>query len=70
MTKALRKPEPAKAPPIAYSVVGAADAIGISKTTIWRLIAAHELPTFKLGARTLIRADQLAAFVDRQSKTA
>lgn len=67
MSKALRKPEEAAPAPLAYSVVGAAHALQISKTTIWRLIAAHELPTFKLGARTLIRADQLAAFVDRQS---
>lgn len=56
--------------PLAYSVVSAAKAIGVSKNTIWRLIAAGELTTFKLGARTLIRADVLQAFIDRQSRAA
>ena len=55
---------------LSYSVVGAAKAIGVSKTTIWRLIASGELTTFKLGARTLIRADVLQAFIDRHSTAA
>lgn len=54
---------------ISYDVPGAAAAIGVSKTTIWRLIAAGELETFKLGARTLIRADVLQALVDRLSSS-
>lgn len=53
--------------PISYSVDGAARAIGVSKATIWRNIAAGNLTTFKLGARTLIRADVLHGFIERQS---
>lgn len=55
---------------ISYSVIGAAKAIGISKTTIWRLVAAGDLPTFKLGHRTLIHADDLKALINRQRQTA
>lgn len=56
--------------PLAYSVQGAAAAMGISKTTVWRLVAAGEIATFKLGCRTLIRADTLRAFIDSHSKAA
>lgn len=56
--------------PLAYSVNDAAHAIGVSKATLWRRIAAGDLTTFKLGARTLIRADVLQAFVDRFSQAA
>lgn len=52
---------------LAYSVGNAAKAVGVSARTVWRLIDSGELVTFKLGARTLIRADVLRAFVDRQS---
>ncbi len=55
---------------LSYSVVDAAKAIGISKTTMWRLIAAGEIATFKLGCRTLIRADALEAMIDRYSSKA
>lgn len=50
---------------LSYSVDGAAKALGVSKATVWRKIAEAELETFKLGARTLIPADSLQAFVDR-----
>lgn len=56
--------------PLSYSVKDAATAIGISKTTVWRLIASGEIQTFKLGCRTLIRADQLQALIDRHSQAA
>lgn len=56
--------------PLAYSVADAAKAIGVSKPTIWRRIAAGDLATFKLGCRTLIRADELQAFIDRHSRAA
>jgi len=53
--------------PLSYSVDGAARAIGVSKATIWRLVAAGSLKTFKLGARTLIRSDVLQGFIEKQS---
>lgn len=55
---------------LAYSIPEAAGAIGISKTTVWRLIAAGDLKTFKIGCRTLIRADALQALIDRHSEAA
>lgn len=61
--------EPAR-PVLAYSVKGAGTAIGVSKTTIWRLIASGEIQTFKLGCRTLIRAEQLQDLIDRHSEAA
>ena len=60
---------PAAAPalqPLAYSVPGAAQALGVSKATVWRLVAAGELRTFKLGARTLIAAGDLLSLIERQ----
>jgi excisionase family DNA binding protein len=53
--------------PLAYNVPDASRAIGVSRATVWRLIAAGELRTFKLGARTLIRAEQLFALLDRKA---
>lgn len=53
--------------PLAYSVPDAAKAIGVSKNTVWNLLRGNELRSFKLGARTLIRAEELRAFVDRKA---
>lgn len=52
---------------LSYSVEEAAKSICISKATVWKLIRIGELKTFKLGSRTLIRADVLASFIDRRS---
>jgi hypothetical protein len=48
--------------PLAYGAPVAGRAVCVSKATVWRLIAAGELRTFKLGARTLIRAGTVSAF--------
>lgn len=55
---------------LSYSVKTAAQAIGVSTATIWRRIQAGDIETFKLGERTLIRADALRAFIDRLSQRA
>jgi len=55
---------------LAYSVKDAAQTISVSNRTIWRLIAAGEIPTFKLGCRTLIRAEALTNLIDRHSHAA
>ena len=52
---------------LSYSIKGAAAAIGVSTGTIWNLVRAGDLWTFKLGARTLIQADVLADFIGRQA---
>lgn len=51
---------------LSYDVKGAARALSLSTATIWRLIQRREIPTFKIGARTLIDADDLRAFKQRQ----
>lgn len=43
---------------------------GVSVRTIWRLIGTGEIATFKLGCRTLIRADELQRLIDRHSHAA
>ena len=55
---------------IAYSVPEAARAIGIAERSVWRLIAAGEFATLRVGGRTLIGRDDLVAFLDAQRVTA
>ncbi len=57
-----------KAPPVqklAFTVNEVAAALGISKSTVWKYRSEGRLEFFKLGNRTLIRADALHAFLDR-----
>ena len=46
----------------------AAEYIGISRSTLWRLVRAGEIPTpIELGPQTKVfRAEWLAAFLDRK----
>lgn len=48
---------------LAYSVPEACDALSISRTVLYRLIAAGELETVKIGARTVVRATELERFL-------
>lgn len=50
---------------LSYSIKEAAAAIGVSISTIWNLIKAGDLWTFKLGARTLIEAPVLEGYISR-----
>jgi excisionase family DNA binding protein len=68
--------EPPRSPPsedkhapvkLAYSISEATTATGLSRATLYRYIARGELATFKVGSRTLIRADVLIGFVERLS---
>ena len=52
-------------PPISYSVDDAARVIGIGPATVWKWVAAKELPVIKIGRRTVIRHNDLVAFVER-----
>lgn len=52
---------------LSYTVDEAAAAIGIGRTKLYELIGEHALPTFKIGARTLIRRDALVDLIDRLS---
>ncbi len=52
---------------LAYSIKEAAAALGVSTGTIWNLIRAGDLWTFKLGVRTLIKAQVLADFINQKA---
>lgn len=49
--------------PIAVSIAQACQISGLSRPTIYRCIAAGQLPTRKLGSRTLIIVEELRAFL-------
>lgn len=68
MSTILRPSIPAKLPdegltPIAVSVGQACQISGLSRPTLYRCIAAGQLPTRKLGARTLIIVEELRSFL-------
>ena len=50
---------------LAYGIDGAADALDISRSRIYELIAAGEIAACKVGKRTIIPTTELAAFLDR-----
>jgi excisionase family DNA binding protein len=39
--------------------------LGVSRTSIWRLMSARELQSVRIGSRTLIVNDSVDAYVDR-----
>ena len=49
---------------IAAPINDAAKAVGVSRATIYRLIGAGQLNTFKIGRRTLVKADSLRALLE------
>jgi excisionase family DNA binding protein len=51
------------AQPIANTIVEAAKRLGVGRTTIYELIDARQLRTFKIGTRTRIPEVELTRFV-------
>jgi excisionase family DNA binding protein len=51
--------------PLAYGLEDAANAVGLSRSRIYELIAAGEIVPCKVGNRTIIPIAELAAFLDR-----
>ncbi|MDP9412724.1 MAG: helix-turn-helix domain-containing protein [Pseudomonadota bacterium] len=51
---------------ISYTVNEAADACGLGRTTLYKLISEGELTPIKIGARTLIRRVDLEAMLARK----
>jgi excisionase family DNA binding protein len=49
---------------IAYTIAEAAKASGLSRSTIYELIAAKKIDARKSGARTLIPAESLRRFIE------
>ncbi|WP_288017010.1 helix-turn-helix domain-containing protein [Blastomonas sp.] len=54
-------------PRMTYRIDEVAKMLGLSRTTIFKLMADGELPRVKVGARTLIRAADVEALVQRQA---
>jgi excisionase family DNA binding protein len=52
-------------PRLAYSIDDAADALDLSRSRIYELIADGEIAACKVGKRTIIPAAELTAFLDR-----
>lgn len=52
---------------LSYGIREAGFALGVSRPTLYRLIARGELATFKMGSRTLILRTELEALLDRLS---
>jgi excisionase family DNA binding protein len=48
---------------LAYSILDAARASGLGRSTLYELIAAGKIEARKVGARTLIPADSLRRFI-------
>lgn len=57
------RPQPV-APPITYRPDAAARALGVSRATLYRLIAKGDLSAYKLGNATVIRHEDLARLVE------
>ena len=51
--------------PLALGVQDAARTIGISRSSLYRLVSAGELQTIRLGRRTLVAHRDLSALVER-----
>jgi excisionase family DNA binding protein len=49
--------------PLAHTVLDACKRIGISRTSLYELIRAGAIRTFKVGARTLVPESELQKFV-------
>lgn len=53
---------------LAYSVEEAAQALGVSRPTVYTLMKRDDFPAFKVGGRTLISAEGLRAWVAAQAE--
>ena len=51
---------------LAYSINDTAKALSLGRTTIYALINAGRLETFKLGRRTLVKADSIRRLLEAQ----
>lgn len=48
-----------------HTIPDAQDQLGIGRSTLYELLAKHEIQTVKIGTRTLIAHDELVRYVDR-----
>lgn len=54
--------------PVSCSVAEAAQALGVSRPTVYRLIARSDFPAFKVGGRTLVSIAGLRSWVASQTE--
>jgi excisionase family DNA binding protein len=54
--------------PKLWTVPEVMKALRVSRATIYRLMARHELPIVKVGRRTLVMRQALDAFIQRQQQ--
>lgn len=59
----MRTPPEHRPEPLAYGINPAAEAAGVGRDTLYRAIARGELTARKIGARTVIMADDLRAWL-------
>lgn len=52
---------------LTYSVTEAAEALGVSRPTMYELIRREGIPTLKVGSRVLISRKRLTEWVDQQA---
>ena len=60
MTTATPHPDPA---PLLWSPTGAATRLGVSRATVYELLARRELASLKVGARRLIPDTEVQRFI-------
>ena len=52
---------------LTYNVTEAAEALGVSRRTVYELLHREDFPTLKIGGRRLISRELLAAWVREQA---
>ncbi|MGD9714215.1 MAG: helix-turn-helix transcriptional regulator [Thermomicrobiales bacterium] len=52
--------------PIALSIPEAAAAIGVGRSTFYKLVSSCEIPVIKIGNRTLVRVADLEVWIAKQ----
>lgn len=55
---------------LAYSINETASALGLGRTSIYAMIADGRLEAFKLGRRTLIKAESIRRLIEGQESLA
>lgn len=56
--------------PHLLSIRETAETLGVSRQTVYRLMAAGELPVVKIGDRSLFRPRDVEALIDRSTRRA
>ena len=51
-----------------WGIRDAADRLGVSERFVWQLVADSKLRAVKLGRRTFVRDDDLAAYIDAHTE--